>query len=353
MVVTNPGGSNGEQGDLVTTSDDRIATFAAVQAAAGRIRGVAHRTPVMTCATLDGLVGARVHLKCEHLQRSGAFKFRGACNAVAALGDRADAGVAAHSSGNHAGALALVARLRRVPCHVVMPSNTPTVKLRAVRDYGAEIILCEPTLEARATTLAEVIRRTGAAEVHPYDDVEVIAGQGTAALELLLDVPQIGAVMAPVSGGGLLAGTALAAHGTDPDRLVIGAEPANVDDAARSLAAGTLVGDRAGAGGGSSIADGLLATLSERTFAVIQTHVDHIVTVSETEIVAAMELLLTRTKQLIEPSGATAVAALLKLAASEGPPAADIGVVLSGGNVDLDRLSVLLPDQRSTTSEVP
>lgn len=215
------------------TTDDRIPTFADVQAAAERIRGVAHRTPVMTCAALDGLVGARVHLKCEHLQRSGAFKFRGTCNAVAALGDRADAGVAAHSSGNHAGALALVARLRGVPCHVVMPSNTPTVKLRAVRGYGAEIILCEPKLEARATTLVEVMRRTGAVEVHPYDDVEVIAGQGTAALELLVDVPQIGAVVAPVSGGGLLSGTALAAHGTDPDpdpdRLVIGAEPENLD----------------------------------------------------------------------------------------------------------------------------
>lgn len=333
----------------MTRGDDRIPSFADVEVAAERIRGIAHRTPVMTSATLDRLVGARVHLKCEHLQRSGAFKFRGASNAVAALGDEADAGVAAHSSGNHAGALALAARLRGVPCHVVMPAGTPAVKLAAVRSYGAEIVRCEPTLEARAATLAEVVRRTGAVEVHPYDDLDVIAGQGTAALELLLEVPRIGALVAPVSGGGLLAGTALAAHGSGSGRLVIGAEPASADDAARSLAAGALIQD----GGGSSIADGLLATLSDRTFAVIRSHVDRIVTVSESEIVAAMVLLLTRTKQVVEPSGATAVAALLKLAASDGPPATDIGVVLSGGNIDLDRLPSLLARERSDPSEAP
>ena len=333
----------------MTRGDDRIPSFADVEDAAERIRGLAHRTPLMTSATLDHLVGARVHLKCEHLQRSGAFKFRGASNAIAALGDAAEAGVAAHSSGNHAGALALAARLREVPCHVVMPEGTPSVKVAAVRSYGAEVVWCAPTLESRVATLAEVVRRTGAVEVHPYDDPDVIAGQGTAALELLLDVPRIGAVVAPVSGGGLLAGTALAAHGMASDCLVIGAEPANVDDAARSLATGALVQDVSA----TSIADGLLATLSERTFAVLRSHVDRVVTVSEAEIVAAMELLLTRTKQVVEPSGATAVAALVQLAAAEGPPATDIGVVLSGGNVDIGRLATLLSNERPGPSEAP
>jgi threonine dehydratase len=300
-----------------------------------RIAPHVHRTPVMTSAALDELVGCRVHLKCEHLQRAGAFKARGAMNAVLALDEtRASRGVAAHSSGNHAAALALAARTRGIPCHVVMPTNTPEAKRLATAAYGAEITLCAPTLDARAETLAAVIERTGATEVHPYDDPWVIAGQGTATLELLDEVPGIGAVVAPVSGGGLLSGTAIAAQGANARVAVWGAEPANVDDAHRSLAAGV----RTSGGNRTSIADGLLAVLSDRTFEIIRSRVDAIVTVSEAEIVAAMTFLFGRCKQVVEPSGATALAGVLALARSGSELPDDVGVILSGGNVDLDRL---------------
>ncbi len=306
-----------------------------VQAAARRIAGHVHRTPVFTSHTVDELVGCRVHFKGEHLQRAGAFKVRGATNAVQALdADVAARGVAAHSSGNHAAALALAARTRGIPCHVVMPSDAPLVKQRATAGYGAEIVLCEPTLEAREEVLAEVLGRTGATEIHPYDHPHVIAGQGTAALELLADVPAIALVVAPVSGGGLLSGTAIAAHGTDPSIAVWGAEPSAVDDASRSLRSGVRVSD----GNTTSIADGLLATLSDRTFAILRDHGVEVVTVTEVEIVEAMALVFTRLKQVAEPSAATALAGLLALGASGASLPDDVGVILSGGNVDLDRL---------------
>ena len=306
-----------------------------VCAAAARVADHAHRTPVLRSRAIDDLAGCRVHLKAEHLQRAGAFKFRGAVNAVFSLDDATAArGVAAHSSGNHAAALALAARTRGIPCHVVMPSDAPRAKREATAGYGAEIVLCEPTLEARATTLAEVLARTGATEVHPYDHPDVIAGQGTATLELLEEVPAVGAVVAPVSGGGLLSGTAIAAHGVDPGIAVFGAEPAAVDDAARSLAAGRRIPD----GNGTSIADGLLAVLSDRTFTILHDHDVRVVTVTEDEIVDAMALLFTRLKQVVEPSGATALAGLLALDRDGTALPSDVGVVLSGGNVDLDRL---------------
>lgn len=312
-----------------------LPTFDDVVAAAARIAPHVHRTPVLTSATIDALAGCRVHLKGEHLQRAGAFKARGATNAVLALDDATAArGVAAHSSGNHAAALALAARTRGIPCHVVMPTTTPRVKAAATADYGARIVWCEPTLAARDAVLAEVLDRTGATEIHPYDHPDVIAGQGTATLELLEQVPALGAVVAPVSGGGLLGGTALAAHGQRPDLVVLGAEPDAVDDAHRSLVAGV----RTAEGNGTSIADGLLAVLSDRTFALLAAHVAQIVTVTEDEIVDAMALLFTRTKQVVEPSGATALAAVLALARAGAPLPADVGVILSGGNVDLDRL---------------
>lgn len=314
-----------------------------VRAAARRIAPYVRRTPVMTSSSLDAWVGARVHFKCEHLQRAGAFKYRGATNAVQRLDAAAAArGVAAHSSGNHAAALALAAATRRIPCHVVMPSNAPAVKQEATRAYGATVVLCEPTLEARETTLAEVIERTGAVEIHPYDHPDVMAGQGTATLELLDEVPTIRAVVAPVSGGGLLSGTAIAAHGVDPAIRVFGAEPAQVDDAHRSLAAGRLVTGH----NTTSIADGLLAVLSERTFSVLRSHEVEVVTVTEDEIITAMAMLFERLKQVVEPSAAVALAgaatlgrqgAWRSLAGAGGEPF-DIGVVLSGGNVDLARL---------------
>lgn len=312
-----------------------IPTIDDVRAAAERISAHVHRTPVMTCTAIDELIGCRVHLKCEHLQRGGAFKARGAMNAVWALDDdAAQRGVAAHSSGNHAAALALAARSRGIPCHVVMPTTTPAAKQAATAGYGASITLCEPTLEARETTLAAVLARTGATEVHPYDHPLVIAGQGTATLELLEQVPGIGAVMAPVSGGGLLSGTAIAAHGVDPAIAVWGAEPANVDDAHRSLVAGT----RTAEGNTTSIADGLLAVLSDRTFAILAEHRVEVVTVTEAEIVDAMALLFTRLKQVVEPSGATALAGMRALAGRGAPLPDHVGVILSGGNVDLAHL---------------
>jgi threonine dehydratase/serine racemase len=309
--------------------------FDEVCAAAKRIAPVVRTTPVMTSTLIDGLAGSRVHFKCEHLQRSGSFKFRGASNAVLALDEATAArGVAAHSSGNHAAALALAARSRGIPCHVVMPSDAPEAKRRATLAYGAEVVPCEPTLEARAATLADVLRRTGATEIHPYDHPHVIAGQGTATLELLDQVPGLGAVVAPVSGGGLLSGTSIAAHGLVSGLAIYGAEPAAVDDAARSLAAGV----RTTEGNGTSIADGLLAVLSDRTFAILRAHAVEVVTVSEAEIVDAMALLFTRLKQVVEPSGATALAGVLALGRAGVAFPNGVGAILSGGNVDLTTL---------------
>lgn len=306
-----------------------------IEAAAARIAPFVHRTPFMTSDSLDTIGGCRIHFKCEHLQRAGAFKARGALNAVLSLDDaRASRGVAAHSSGNHAAALALAARIRGIPCHVVMPSNAPEVKQAATAGYGAEIVLCEPTLDARETTLAEVLDRTGATEVHPYDDPAVIAGQGTAMLELLEQAPSIGAVIAPVSGGGLLSGTAIAAHGHRPELSVWGAEPRQVDDAHRSLATGV----RTGAGNTTSIADGLLAVLSDRTYDILRSHGVQVVTVTEQEIVDAMALVFNRLKQVVEPSAATALAGLIALRRDGADLPDDVGVILSGGNVDLAHL---------------
>jgi threonine dehydratase len=306
-----------------------------VLAAAARIAPFVRRTPVLSSASIDELVGARVRFKCEHLQRVGAFKFRGAANAVFSLDDAsASRGVAAHSSGNHAAALALAAQTRGIPCTVVMPRDAPQVKHEATVRAGARVVLCGSTMESRDQTLAEVLRETGATEIHPYDHPHVIAGQGTAALELLEEVPGLGLIVAPVSGGGLLSGTAVAAHGTRPDLVVRGAEPDQVADAYRSLSSGRL--DHTG--NTTSIADGLLATLSERTFALLQAHDVQVVTVTEAEIVAAMAVLFERLKQVVEPSGAVPLAGLLALARGGAELPSEIGVILSGGNVDLDRL---------------
>lgn len=310
-------------------------TFVDVERAAERIRPFIHRTPVLRCQSIDDAIGTRVHLKGEHLQRAGAFKMRGAANAVHRLDARtAERGVAAHSSGNHAAALARAAATREIPCWVVMPHNTPAVKQAATRAYGAEVVLCEPTLDARAEALVEVLQRTGATEIHPYDHPDVVAGQGTVALELLQQAPEIAMVIAPVSGGGLLSGISIAAHGIDPGIEVVGAEPENVADAHRSLVSGEL----SAAGNTTSIADGLLAVLSPFTFAILSEHCSEVVTVSEAEIVEAMAMLFERAKQVVEPSGATALAALRSLGRRRGALPDDVGVVLSGGNVDLARL---------------
>jgi threonine dehydratase len=299
-----------------------------VRAARDRIAPYIDHTPVMTSRTLDARCGAHVMLKCETFQRSGAFKARGALNAVLQLTDEEAAhGVATHSSGNHGGALALAASVRGIPCYVVMPAIAPRAKADAVRTYGAAVVECAPSLEARASKLEEVVARTHAHVVHPYDDPRVIAGAGTACLELLEAHPDVDLVIAPVSGGGLLSGTALAAHGVDPGIRVWGAEPAGADDAYRSLAAGKLVPQPQG----TTIADGLLAQLSERTFSILAQHAAGIVRVDDDEIVRAMRFLFERCKLVVEPSGATGLAGLF--AFPEALPKR-IGVILSGGNLD-------------------
>ncbi len=304
-----------------------------VLAAASRIEGKIHRTPIMTCGALDELTGARLFFKCENFQKVGAFKMRGACNAVFSLRDEVAArGVATHSSGNHAQALALAARLRGIPAFVVMPTSAPKIKRVAVAGYGAQIIDCEPTLAARESTLAEVVARTGAEFIHPYNDERVIAGQGTAALELLADVPDLDVVMAPVGGGGLLSGTAVVCGSAEHAPRVIAGEPAAADDAARSLAAGHIIPSV----NPETIADGLLTSLGELTFAVIRRQVESIWTVSEDDIIRAMRLIWERMKIVVEPSAAVCLGAVL--GHRKDVAGLRVGIILSGGNVDLERL---------------
>jgi threonine dehydratase len=314
-------------------------TFDDVRAAAARIAALVPPTPVLRSAAIDAWVGTRVHLKAEHLHATGAFKLRGATNAVLLLSDEdAARGVVAHSSGNHASALALAAQRRGIACTVVMPRGVPATKRAATEAAGAAVVICDPTLEARAATVAALVADTGAVEIHPFDDPRVQAGQGTATLELLEAVPAIGMVVAPVSGGGLLSGTAVAAHGIEPSLPVWGAEPAGADDAFRSLAAGHLVLD----GPTETIADGLVAQLSERTLAILQAHAVRVVTVTEDQIVEGMRRLAVDAKQVVEPSGAVALAGLAQLAAGGADLAADVGVIVSGGNVDLSYWSQLV-----------
>lgn len=309
-------------------------TLADVRAAHARIKSQIHRTPVMTSASLDERAGAQLFFKCENLQKIGAFKARGATNAVALLSDdEARRGVVTHSSGNHAAALARAAKLRNIPAYIVMPNNSPQAKQASVRRYGAEIIFCEPTTAARESTAQSVVERTGAAFIHPYNDFRVMAGQGTTAVELLEDVPDLDDILCPVGGGGLISGVAVATKGIKPSVSVFGVEPLGADDAAQSLAAGHIITNTAPA----TIADGLRsACLGEHTFTEIQRHVEGIVTVTEAEIVHAMRTIWEVLKVIVEPSGAVAYAALvdgqLKL------PGRRVGIILTGGNLDLDTL---------------
>lgn len=305
------------------------ADLAAIREAARRIAPYAHRTPVVTSQYFDRVTGGQLFFKCENLQKAGAFKFRGACNAVFSLSDEEAArGVATHSSGNHAQALALAAQLRGIPAWIVMPENAPAVKQAAVREYGGQIVHCTPTLAAREATAAAVVRETGATLIHPYDDARIIAGQGTAALELLETVPELDLILTPVGGGGLLSGTAITVAELAPSTAVVAAEPAGADDAYRSLAAGHIIPVEQP----NTVADGLRTSLGELTFAVIQQHVREIVTVSDDEIVAAMKTFWQRTKLLIEPSSAVPLAAVLSDRIST--KGRRIGIILSGGNVD-------------------
>jgi threonine dehydratase len=310
-----------------------LPVFADVIEAAGRIQPYIHRPPVLTSRTLNQMTGATLFLKAENFQRIGAFKARGACNAVFALSeDVARRGVVTHSSGNHAQAIAYAAGLRNIPATVVMPEDAPPVKVAAVKDYGAEIVWAGANPLDREQMLEKVRTQTGAVFIHPSNDFHVIAGQGTAALELLQEVPDLDIVMAPVGGGGLLAGTALATKGLSPRTRVIGAEPETVDDAARSLRDGCIYPPT----NAPTIADGLRTFLGDVTFPIIRAHVDAIVTVSEAAIVAALRLVWERMKIIIEPSAAVPVAALFEHPALFHGQR--IGVILSGGNVALERL---------------
>ncbi len=307
--------------------------LAAIRSAHARIAPHVHRTPVLSCRSIDAEVGASLHFKCENFQKVGAFKARGAANAVFSLSDEeARCGVVTHSSGNHGAALAYAARARGIPAWVVMPENAPKVKQENVRRFGATIRFCAPTVAAREAACADVERETGATLVHPFDDARVIAGQGTAALELLDAVPDLDIVIAPVGGGGLLAGTGIAARSSRPAMRVYGAEPANADDAARSFRSGRVEPLPAS----TTIADGLRTTLSARTLAAIRAHVAAIGTASEEAIVRAMRMTWERMKIVIEPSAAVPLACILER--SLDVVGARVGVIVSGGNVDLDRL---------------
>jgi threonine dehydratase len=307
--------------------------YAAILAAHERIRSHIHRTPVLTSARLDAASGASLFFKCENFQKVGAFKARGATNAVFALDEAAaQRGVATHSSGNHAAALSRAASLRGIAAHIVMPSNAPKVKVRAVEGYGGRIVFCEPNQRARETACARVIAETGATLIHPFENEDVMAGQGTVAVELMDDISDLDLILCPVGGGGLLCGTAVAVKTISPNTKVIATEPAGASDAAESFQQGQLVYQEKK----NTIADGLLANLGAINFALVQRHVDDVVTVSEEAIVAAMRTIWETMKIVIEPSAAVAYAAVLEVRIDLRGKR--VGIILTGGNVDLDAL---------------
>ena len=299
-----------------------------------RIQPFIHRTPILVSEGLNEMTGARLFFKCENFQKVGAFKARGAMNAALKLSrEQQQKGLATHSSGNHAQALARAARILGVPAYIVMPRTAPEIKKRGVRGYGGQIFECEPTLAAREATLAEVIARTGATEIHPFNNYDVIEGQATCAKELMEDAPHLDMIVAPVGGGGLLSGTALAAHYFSPGTAVIAGEPAGSDDAYRSMQSGKIEPAQS-----QTIADGLLTTLGDKTFPLIRQHVREIITVTDDEIIAAMRLVYERLKIVIEPSCPVPFAAVLKQ--REKFQGRNVGIILSGGNVDLEKLGV-------------
>jgi threonine dehydratase len=320
-----------------------VPDWATIVAAHARIAPRIHRTPVLTSASLDALAGAQLFFKCDNFQKTGSFKIRGASNAILSMSDaQVSRGIVTPSSGNHGAAVACAAAWRGVPAYIVMPRNAPKVKCAAVQAYGGHITFCDPTISARAEAAARVQAETGAVLVHPYDDDRIIAGQATAAKELLEDMGDLDAVFAPVSGGGLLSGTCLGAQGLRPQVRVFGCEPERADDAYRSLTTGTLQTLESS----DTIADGLRASLSARTFAILRERVTGILLVSEAEIVAATRLVWERMKIIIEPSCAVAVAPLLRKGTLEGlnlPQRSDarlpkLGIIFSGGNLDLSSL---------------
>ena len=320
------------------TNKQYAISISEIEDAVKRLTGVVHRTPIATCQKLDEVAGREVFVKCENLQKVGAFKYRGASNAVMQLNsEQASAGVVTHSSGNHAQAVALAARQRSIPAWIVMPANAPQIKQDAVADYGATIVLCEPTLAARETTAAEIVAQQKATFIHPYNNARVMAGQATVGVEILEQVRQLDAIVAPVGGGGLLAGIALAVKAINPSIRLYGAEPTGADDAWRSKQAGELIPQL----GPVTIADGLLTSLGDLTWPVIRDLVDDIICVKDDEIATAMRLMLERAKLVVEPSGAVAYAAVCSPAFRDLPDQLSLGrvaVIASGGNLDFDKL---------------
>lgn len=297
-----------------------------------RIKSYVHRTPVMTSEAIDRMAGCSLFFKCENLQKVGAFKARGAMNAVLSLTpEKRSKGIATHSSGNHAQAIARAASIVGIPAYIVMPRTAPVIKKNAVLEYGGVIYECEPTLQAREATLAEVVKKTGAIEIHPFNNDDVITGQATAAKEMFEQVEDLDFVVAPVGGGGLLSGTALSAKFFSPRTKVIAAEPEGANDAFRSFQSGKIETSQA-----NTIADGLLTSLGEKTFPIIREHVQEVITVSDQEIIAAMRLIWERLKLVVEPSGAVSLAAVLKAKVKFNGKR--VGVIFSGGNVDLGKM---------------
>ncbi len=303
----------------------------AVEAAHARIRPYIHRTPTMTSGSIDAMTGGSLFFKCENFQKVGAFKARGAMNAVLSLSqDALKKGFATHSSGNHAQALARAAKIVGAKSYIVMPRTSPEIKKRGVRVYGGEIFECDPTLASRESMLAEVVGKTGAYEIHPFNNYDVIAGQATAAKELFEEVPDLDIIIAPVGGGGLLSGVSLASSFYSDSTRVIAAEPAGADDTFRSMESGRIEQSQA-----ASVADGLLTSLGDKTFPIIYNYIEDVITVTDEEIVRAMRLIWERMKIIIEPSSAVPVAAILKEKKKFG--GRRTGIILSGGNVDLER----------------
>ena len=310
-----------------------IPTFSDVVKAHVLVEQFAHRTPVLTSTSINHITGAKIYFKCENFQKVGAFKFRGATNAVMSLSNEAaERGVATHSSGNHAAALALAAGNRGVDAYVVMPENAPEIKKKAVAGYGAKITFCKPALESRESAIENILAQTGATEIHPYNNFEVIAGQGTAAKELLEDETGFDLVLVPVGGGGLLAGSALSVKHLSPGTRVIGCEPDGADDAYRSFLKGEIIPSIKP----QTIADGLLTSLGERNFAIIKEDVDDIVTVSEKSIIEAMRIIWERMKIVVEASSAVPLAAVLEGKVTVRDQ--KVGIIVSGGNLGLEKL---------------
>ena len=308
--------------------------FSDVTEASKRLDGVVLRTPVVNSPEIDEMAGRRVFMKCENLQHVGAFKFRGATNAVKILGEEAESGLCTHSSGNHGQAVALAAKQRGVPAYIVMPKTAPKVKVIGVRSHGAEVVLCEPNLEARITTANSVLQRTGAAFIHPFDNPNVIAGQGTAAKEMIEECGHLDAVLSPIGGGGLMSGTCISTRALLPGSLLFGTEPEGADDAARSLESGEFVPQTAP----ETICDGLLTSMGELTWPIIKSHVEEIIRVSDEEVLIAMTIIHEVFGMIVEPSGAISLAAVLKEEFRSKEGIASIGIILCGGNVDPENL---------------